>query len=256
MEAVKNECICGKNCPMGENPSQSTDLCYPYILLYGLSGKGGFWWSSGVPKKYKDRKLSNLNIIEKQNPQAYQVASMYGKNILEYVNDGVGLFLYSIPNADNKMGTGTGKTTVATTLINEYIIARVKQHTSGGRRVSVLPAYFLRASEFQNTFNSQFRGTEEMRIEATEKYYRLKNLMLNTELLVIDDISLRNSTEALTNELYEIFDERSIEEKSTIFTSNQPIEKVGEMLSEQIASRIAGMSELVGFYGKDNRKIF
>ncbi|MFP3500695.1 hypothetical protein SB759_41450, partial [Pseudomonas sp. SIMBA_059] len=71
-----------------------------------------------------------------------------------------------------------------------------------------------------------------------------------------DDISLRNSTEALTNELYEILDERSIEGLSTVFTSNQPLEKVGEMLSEQIASRIAGMSELVGFYGKDNRKVF
>ncbi|MFP3398367.1 hypothetical protein SB749_18770, partial [Brevibacterium sp. SIMBA_078] len=127
--------------------------------------------ATNVPKKYRTGRLNNLNIIEGQNPEAYNVAKMYVNNILDYVNEGVGLFLYSIPNATNKLGTGTGKTTVATTLINEYTIARVKLHASGKKRIEVQPALFVRASEFQNTYNSQFRGTEEQRMSASEKYY-------------------------------------------------------------------------------------
>lgn len=252
MSTLENVCKLSPKCKKAGSEVCNV-TCWAYVVAHGSSGTGGFWKATNVPKKYQE---SDIEIIKSQNPQAYQVAKMYLNNIVDYVNQGVGLFLYSIPNAENRMGTGTGKTTVATNLLNEYVLARIIEHASGKRRIEVQPAYFLRASEFQNTFNSQFRGNDEMKIEATEKYYRLKKLMMETELLVIDDISLRNSTEALTNELYEILDERSIEEKSTIFTSNQPIEKVGEMLSEQIASRISGMSEMIGFYGKDNRKIF
>lgn len=256
MTTLENQCVLASHCKKAGQDSHCNILCYPYVLMHGSSGKGGFWTSTNVPKKYRTLRVNDLKMLEGENPEAYNVAKIYASNILEYVNQGVGLFLYSIPNTMNKMGTGTGKTTVATTLVNEYTIARVKLHASGKKRIEVQPALFVRASEFQNTYNAQFRGTEEQRLSASEKYYEFKKLMMQVELLVIDDISLRNSTEALTNELYEILDERNIEALSTVFTSNQPLEKVGEMLSEQIASRIAGMSELVGFYGKDNRKVF
>ena len=256
MNTLENTCVLAPACKAAGNPKKCNILCYPYVLTHGSSGKGGFWGATNVPKKYRGCLAYNLNLIQGQNPQAYSVAKMFIDNIVEYVSNGVGLFLYSIPNAENKMGTGTGKTTVATTLVNEYTIARVKLHATGKKPIEVQPAYFLRASEFQNIYNAQFRGTEEQREAASEEYYRLKALIKEVELLVIDDISLRNATEALTNELYEVLDERNIEGLSTVFTSNQPLEKVGEMLSGQIASRIAGMSEMVGFIGKDNRKIF
>jgi DNA replication protein DnaC len=255
MSTLENVCKLAPYCKKAGS-DLCTVTCFPYVLTHGASGNGGFWKSTNVPTKYRDRFITNLDLIKEQNPQAYQLVHMFTKNALEYVREGVGLFLYSIPNSDNKMGTGTGKTTVATTIINEYVLARIKEHAKGVKKIDVTPAYFLRASEFQNTYNSQFRGTDEQRNDASERYYMLKDKMTECELLVIDDISLRNSTEALTNELYEILDERSIEGRCTIFTSNLPLQKVGEMLSEQIASRIAGMTEQVGFVGKDNRRIF
>ncbi|MCS0827452.1 DnaA/Hda family protein [Cytobacillus firmus] len=255
METLKDVCVLASGCKAA-GTGRCNITCWPYVLAHGASGKGGFWNSTNVPKKYKTRRSHNLNLIEKQNPQAYGLAKMYADNVLQYVEDGVGLFLYSIVSQENRMGTGTGKTTVATTLINEYTIERIKEHASGKRKIEVQPAYFLRASEFQNTHKAKYSGSDAERAEATAKFNQLKKLMIETELLVIDDISLRNSTESLTDEFYEILDERNIEGRTCIFTSNQPIQKVGEMLSEQIASRIAGMCELVGFVGRDNRKMF
>lgn len=253
--SLKDVCVLASGCKAAGTEVCNV-TCWPYVLTHGASGKGGFWNSTNVPKKYRDRFANNLNLIEKQNPQAYTIVKMYADNVLDYVRDGVGLFLHSVPNALNKAGTGTGKTSVATTLINEYTIARIKEHASGKQRIEVQPAYFLRASEFQNTHKAKYSGDDAARFEATEKFNSLKKLMIEVELLVIDDISLRNSTESLTDEFYEVLDERNIEGRAVILTSNQPIQKVGEMLSEQIASRIAGMCEMVGFVGKDNRKMF
>lgn len=255
MDTLENVCILAKGCKAA-GTSNCNVVCYPYVIAHGSSGKGGFWNSTNVPKKYKNRTAANLDLIKSQNPEAYEVVKMYVDNVDSYVNEGVGLFLYSIPTADNRMGTGTGKTTAATTIINEYVIERIKQQAKGQKRIEVTPAYFVRASEFQNIYNAQFRGTDSQRMEASESYYNLKRLMIETELLVIDDISLRQATEALANEIYEILDERSIEGLATILTSNQPLERLGEMLTPQIESRIAGMTELVGFTGKDNRKAF
>ncbi|MFD9628601.1 P-loop NTPase family protein [Peribacillus muralis] len=254
-ETLENVCVLAANCKAAGSVNCNS-TCWPYVVTHGASGKGGLWNSTNIPKKYKDRRAANMNLIASQNPQAYATAKMFVDNVVDYVEDGVGLFLYSIPNQDNRMGTGTGKTTVATTLLNEYTIARIKLHATGKKKLTVQPSYFLRASEFQNTHKAKYSGSEEARLMAAEKFSRLKALMMEVELLVVDDISLRNSTESLTDEFYEILDERNIEGLATILTSNQPIQKVGEMLSEQIASRIAGMCEMVGFVGKDNRKMF
>jgi DNA replication protein DnaC len=77
--------------------------------------------------------------------------------------------------------------------------------------------------------------------------------MMNTELLVLDDIGLRDA-KTLTNIIYEIIDHRNNEEKATVITSNVPVAMLGDLLSDQIASRIEEMCELVPFKGKDNRK--
>lgn len=256
MNTLENSCVLASTCKRAGEVGYCNLLCYPYILAHGSNGKGGIWNSTRIPNKYRVLRKKDLGMLQQENPQALVIANTYIDRLVEFVNNGVGLYLYSIPNALNKNGTGTGKTTVATTIGNEYAIARIKEHATGKAPIENLPVLFLRVSEFQNLYNSQFRGTEEHREEASHKYYEFKKTMQECELLIMDDISLRNATEALTNEMYEILDTRSIEQRSVIFTSNVPVEKVGEMLSEQIASRIMGMTELVGFLGKDNRKVF
>jgi DNA replication protein DnaC len=221
--------------------------------MHGMNGDGGIWRATQVPKRYQNSFLRNLP-IEEQNPQAYAFIKRYITKVTSLVGQGIGLYMYSIPNKENRKGTGTGKTTVATAIVNEFVIQRVIEHSKGERPITNNPALFIKASELQNTFNEQFRGTDDMKEKAAAKFSKYKKLMLSVELLVIDDIALRGTTESYQDTFYEIIDKRYNEELATVFTSNTPLDNLGEVLNYQIASRIEGMTEGIVFKGTDNRK--
>lgn len=247
-------CMFNRTCK-NKNTEQCNKYCYPFIMLHGQNGEGGFWASTGVPRKYRKNLAGNLP-IKSDNPKEYEVILKFIANIESFVEDkGVGLFLFSVPNKDNPFGTGTGKTTTATTIINEYVLHSVKKHLMMQKTIgTVNPALFVKASELQNKYNAQFRGSVEHQQEASNSFYRLKERMKKVPLLAIDDIAMRDTTEAFKNELYEIIDHRATEDSATLFTSNYPIQKVAEFLGDRIASRIDGMTYKLGFKGQDHRK--
>ena len=249
----EKRCIMAPVCQFAGKSSHCHDLCFPFRKAHGESGDSGIIGLAGVPKKYKTSNVTNLPIKD-DNPDVYEVVLDICENIEDFIDEGVGLFLYSIPDKDNPRGTGTGKTTSALTILNTYLQKRMIQHVKHERDITELPGLFVKASKLQNMFNSQFRGRKEEQEEASSKFYRMKKQMIKTDLLVIDDIALRNSTEAFTNELYEIIDERVTEERATILTSNESIETLGNVLSEQIRSRIEGSCELLGLQGRDHRR--
>lgn len=253
METLAHKCKLADRCKYA-GTERCNILCSPFMLLHGLNGEAGLWKGRNVPPKYSNCFLRNLPTAN-DNPAAYAWVKRYVGNILENVKNGIGLFFYSIPNAENRFGTGTGKTTSAVTILNEYLLARVIQHSKGERPIEDLPALFYKASELQNVYNAQFRGTSEMQEAASQKYYRVKNLLMNVELLVFDDIGIRQKiTDAFENELTEIIDARDSKTLATIYTSNLPVEKLADTLGDRIVSRIEGMTEKVAFVGKDHRR--
>ncbi|WP_244491468.1 ATP-binding protein [Paenibacillus jamilae] len=221
--------------------------------MHGESGKGGILGLADVPSDYS-RQLASSLPFKAENPEAFAIVEAYCKNIIENVDKGVGFYFYSIPNRDNPKGTGTGKTTASAAIINEYVVSRVVQQMKQLRTIDKRPALFVRASKFQNVFNSQFRGTPDMQQDASRKYYGLKENMISVDLLVIDDIGVREATPAFLSEMFEIIDERSSERRATIFSSNVPLSDLHKLLDERIASRIDGMTAQISFSGKDNRK--
>lgn len=248
-----NSCMFNRTCKK-KDTAECNKLCFPFVVLHGSNGDGGFWRATGVPTKYKKCLMENLPIKE-ENLKTYNTIEKYLSKIDYYVEEkGVGLFLYSIPNKENLFGTGTGKTTSAITILNEYVLHAVKKHLKGETEIKgINPALFVKASEFQNKYNSQFRGSQENQKEASDSFYRFKSRMKKVPLLVIDDIAVRDCTEAFKNELFEIIDYRATEGLATIYTSNFPLDKITEFLGERIASRIDGMTVKLGFTGKDFR---
>lgn len=249
-----SNCMFNRTCKK-KDTAECNKLCFPFVVLHGSNGDGGFWRTTGVPTKYKKCLMENLP-IKAENLRAYGTIEKYLSKIDYYVEEkGVGLFLYSVPNKENLFGTGTGKTTSAITILNEYVLHAVKKHLKGEAEIKgINPALFVKASEFQNKYNSQFRGSQESQKEASDSFYRFKGRMKKVPLLVIDDIAVRDCTEAFKNELFEIIDYRATEGLATIYTSNLQLEKIPEFLGERIASRIDGMTVKIGFTGKDNRK--
>lgn len=254
METMNHICKLASSCKVAGRGGYCNAFCSPFLLLHGDTGMNGLWKATNVPPKYKNSFMGNLPIGNTNKP-AYGFVKAYTGNILENVNKGVGLFFYSIANGENRLGTGTGKTTTAIAILHEYLLARVKEQSTGGRIIEVNPALFYKASELQTLYNSQFRGTQQMTDLASIRYYKVKKLVMSAELLVLDDIGIRQKiTDAFENELTEIIDSRDSKVLTTIYTSNLPIEKLADTLGDRIASRMEGMTEQVAFVGKDYRK--
>lgn len=130
------------------------EYCYPHVLLHGTNGKGGFWATRNIPKKYAECLKENLPIKD-ENAKVYIAVTNYIDNILDRVQrTNRGIYFCG--------GTGTGKTTIAVTILNEYLIARVIQHLKGEMKIEVNPVLFMKLAELQNIYNSQFRGTPDM----------------------------------------------------------------------------------------------
>lgn len=247
-----------KECSYDKTERTCDYTCFACTLMHGLKGNGGLWATTGVPAKYKGSRISNLP-TEQDNKRAYDVAVKYVGDILHNVQDrNIGLYLYSVPNTENPFGTGTGKTTTATAIVNEYLIARARQYLTGKDELEDNPAIFVKASELQNQFNAQFRGGFDRQEKASKRYYAMKDAVKKRELVVFDDFATRGSriSEAFEEELYEIIDYRSaqMDKGATIFTSNVAPAKLSEVVGERIASRVDGMAVSIGFNGSDKRK--
>lgn len=245
------------NCSFHKTARECDFTCFPCTFMFGVEGgKGGLWATTGVPAKYKGARLDNLPIAE-ANPKANKIIHQYSENVLTFVQEkNAGLFLYSVPDEGNPFGTGTGKTTSAVTVLNHFVIERARAYFKGEQGLTDNPAIFVKATELQNSFNAQFRGTRDMQDKASERYYNLKKALKKTELVVLDDIATRGNriSEAFEDELYEILDHRSTNDiGATIFTSNINMQELSQALGERIASRIAGMTVKVGYKGSDNR---
>lgn len=249
----ENICAVASKCKRAGQAQYCNNLCFPYVRLYGESGNGGVLGVASVPKAYRTSRAANLP-FEKTNPEAYKFVRLFCKAVVAKVDEGIGLYLFGTPNEANKKGTGTGKTTAATAILNEYLAERVVMEAKKERPIEDVPGLFVNVSKFQNTYNAQFRGTNEMQAEASEAYYRMKSRMMKVPLLLMDDIGIRDATEAFKNEFYEIIDERSSELLATVYTSNVPIERLASLLDERIASRIEGATYPLPFVGADMRK--
>jgi DNA replication protein DnaC len=213
----------------------------------------GIWGAADIPKLYGRIRVDELP-FQKENPMAYKAVKKYCSDVMKFIGEGQGLYLYSVPNPKNPKGTGTGKTTAAVIILNEFLVARVAEHIRNVRRVDDIPGLFVNISKYQNLYNSQFRGPKSQQEEASRKFYERKGYLITVELLVLDDMGVRDATEAFMNEVYEIIDERASEQRATIFTSNVPLEVIAASLDDRIASRIEGMAILVPFEGRDNRR--
>lgn len=247
-----------RDCSFDKTTRTCDYTCFACTFMHGVDGgNGGLWATTGVPKKYKGTRLDNLP-IEASNPKAHKIIKQYIERILYFVQEkNAGLFLYSIPTKDNPFGTGTGKTTTATAILNHFLIERSRTYFRGEQELKDNPALFVKATELQNSYNAQFRGTFEQKEQASIRYYSLKEALKCTELVVLDDIATRGSrvTESFEDELYEIIDYRDsqLDVGATIYTSNVTMDELTKHLGERISSRISGATVKVGFTGKDNR---
>lgn len=129
--------------------------------------------------------------------------------------------------------TGLGKTFLSACIANVV--------TDKGYSVAYESAPRLFAKLEKNRFNPD----EQSRAEA-EKF-------ATTDLLIIDDLGTEMPGSFVTAALYDLLNQRLLEGKNMIISTNLNVEEIAQRYSPQIASRIRGDFKGMTFVGQDIR---
>lgn len=147
----------------------------------------------------------------------------------KFIRDGHDALLIGSP--------GTGKSRIAKTVANAAIIA----------------GYKVVYREAHSFFEDLFEATQLKRKK------KINKLFSETDLLIIDDLFLRKKMpDEAADDLLEIILNRYSARKSTLLTSNRPIEDWGKLLRDNAASsaiidRLLHRGHLMKFEGKSYR---
>lgn len=240
---LRSKCDCGF-----EDPS----LCFGFRLLHGEHGETGIWSRRNVPNNYYDLNIDDLPRI---NPGVTEERIRgYVDDVVGFVNRGKGIFMYSEPTVENPLGTGNGKTTSAIVVLNEYVRDTIYNHLHNDDDFDDVLPVFMSFPSFQTLYNDMYRGTSGMTSLAVMKYMALKERLMTAKLVVLDDMAVRNCSEAFLNEIYEVIDCRAGNNLATIITSNVPIDSLTEIYGERITSRIYQMCRPLVFQDIDHRR--
>ncbi len=165
----------------------------------------------------------------------FQKLALIQKNILDFVNNGENLYIYSIQ-------AGNGKTSWAIRLVQSYF-KKIWLKTELRCR-----ALFINVPSFLLALKANIN-------EPNEYYKHIVDNVLDCDLVVWDDIGNKMGTEFEISHLLSIIDSRINMGKSNIYTSNIPPDQLGNLLDIRLGSRIANASECIQFKGGDKRSL-
>ena len=186
---------------------------------------------------YNRRKHTNLYIDnDGSDEREFETLSRIESNILEFVNNGDNLFLFS-------SNMGNGKTEWSLRLAERFIS---KIWATSDLTCRVL---FISVPRFLLELKDNIANKSEY-VEHIKKY------VTTCDLVIWDDIATKLGTEFELSHLLSIIDTRVNNGKSNIYTSNVSGVELSKALGDRLYSRIVNYSNYVlEFKGKDKRGI-
>ncbi len=109
--------------------------------------------------------------------------------------------------------------------------------------------YFSAGTLFRKISELTF-GTKDK-----ESLVHFKNDIIDCDLLIIDDLGTELVNSFVASELFTILNERHLNKKSTIISSNLSLEEIRDYYSDRIFSRLVSNYDFLKFTGQDIRKI-
>lgn len=200
-----------------------------------------------VPADYRFMTL-DASPAKGTQTQIYEVLAKYRATFDELGHEIKSLYLHSI-------APGTGKTTTAVAVLNEFLIAHVIQAFKQSTRPATLPAYFVDVNELQTLFNkfNRPRVPEKEAAKAASKYYAILDKGEQATFAVLDDVGVRTATEAFRSDIHTLINERVTAKKPTVYTSNIAPEQLANVFDERLADRIMDQCLPLHFEGDSNR---
>lgn len=245
-----SKCILNAQCRIADSPA-CIALCPSYVAVHGFSGSGGRVGNANLPQDYRNVTLKTSPAREAQ-AEAYELVEAYAATFpRQHEPDGPrvkSLYLFS-------ESPGTGKTTTAAALLNEWLIV----HYIGSVRRSVQPlerpAYFVDVNAWQSLYNGFNRANvpEETAKPLAAEYYAIEARAKAAPFVVLDDIGVRSATEAFRADLHGIVNHRVANALPTVYTSNVPMRELAFVFDARLADRIRDMTAEIMFTGTSKR---
>ena len=262
-----SKCILASRCKLANGPTCNR-TCSAYISMHGYSGTGGRVANAGTPNDYRLITVANSPAREEQE-------YVYGR-IDKYITTFERMF---DANADRikslflwSESPGTGKTTTAIAVLNEWMIAHYLGSLKRERQALQRPAYFLDVNSWQTDYNNFNRPKvpDSVAEPAANRYYSAMEKAKHVPMAVLDDIGVRdNTSDGFRGDLHAIINQRVTNNLPTIYTSNLPIrstikakDKVQAFMpydlvdvfgEERLADRISDMCAVLHFGGTSKR---
>lgn len=181
---------------------------------------------ANIPATFKDMRLKNFNIAAYKDEKSKTTIRAACKYIKQYIScfeeehqDGMGLYLYS----DTK---GSGKTRMAASIANELVDMGYQVKFSLSTEI---------IQEIKRTWDRDNDLSES----------KLLDQLQETDILVIDDFGTEQVAGWINDKFYQIINNRYVDHRVTIFTSNYPLEKLE--YDDRITNRMKEVSYLIAF---------
>lgn len=246
------------------------ELCTPtnplYIGLHGYNGDGGRVGAMEAPADYRGVLLSDSPVRGSQ-ADIYKKLESYVKSFdkqFEDVRDELQTTGQAVTENELRIKSlylfsrapGTGKTTTAVALANEYLLRHYIGHLKRKQTPDQRPVYFLDVNKLQTKYNefNRPRVPQDIAEEAARWYYRAIQRAKQTEFVVCDDIGVRDATDGFRGDLHSVIDHRVTNRKPTVYTSNLLISELPTVFGEaRLADRIKDMTMEISFKGTSKR---
>lgn len=191
---------------------------------------------SGVPSRFQNRFLDTLDTKDPgislliAMDHAVEIIFQYGLRNQPDAPEIQGLYLYG--------STGTGKTHIACTIINELI------------RLYQVEAHYAKISrDILNRIRESFNT-------ASQSYGmggRIEKELASYPALVIDDFGVHRESDWVNQTLYDLIDTRYEKNLLTILTSNEPMESWKGLFGGRLYSRLRQICIEIHLDGEDYR---
>jgi len=221
-------------------------MCQHRIMLHGFDDTGGRVGAAGVPKEYRHVMLGNSPVAESR-PELYEYLAGYVKTFTRPLTgdpERIKSFYFW------STSPGTGKTTTAVALLNEYIVTQYVGAFWRGETPPERPAMFMEMNELQRQYSLAVMSDDKDLIAVVHEYADRAG---RVPFLVIDDIGIRDTTGAFRSIVYSIIDRRNSAGLPTVYTSNVPMAELATLYDERIEDRIGDMCITKHFDGTTNR---
>jgi DNA replication protein DnaC len=269
-----SKCILAGKCKIA-----NTDACNPrcnsFVSMHGLSGTGGRVSAANVPAEYKLLTTATSPARGSQ-AEAYRMIDAYTKSFERQFDDVMqakieeftakGLSEYEAKNKARikslymwSKNTGTGKSTSASVVVNEYLIANYIGSLKRSQKPSQRPAYFQSVNELQTLHNKiHTPASLDVKERLGNELLRLTELAKRTPLVVLDDLGVRTATQSFIAILFEILDYRSSHGLPVIATSNKSPDELKQLFRQEdeegkVVDRLLDMATVIHFDGSSKR---